>query len=37
MIEKSVKGKDTVLNIQGMTCASCVQTVEKALNKAEGI
>ena len=37
MIEKSIKGKDTILNIQGMTCSACVQTVEKALNKAEGI
>ncbi|KKN23730.1 hypothetical protein LCGC14_0901910, partial [marine sediment metagenome] len=37
MIEKIKNGKETILNIQGMTCASCVQTVEKALNKAEGI
>ncbi|KKK46039.1 MAG: Copper-exporting P-type ATPase A [Candidatus Lokiarchaeum sp. GC14_75] len=37
MIEKSIKGIDTILNIQGMSCAACVQTVEKALNKAEGI
>jgi Cu+-exporting ATPase len=37
MIEKSIKGKNTILNIQGMTCSACVQTVEKALNKAEGI
>ncbi len=37
MIEKSIKGKSTILNIQGMTCASCAQTVEKALNKGEGV
>ncbi|KKN62391.1 hypothetical protein LCGC14_0512530 [marine sediment metagenome] len=37
MIKKSIKGIDTILNIQGMSCAACVQTVEKALNKAEGI
>ncbi|HBR10282.1 TPA: heavy metal translocating P-type ATPase, partial [Candidatus Acetothermia bacterium] len=26
-----------ILKIGGMTCASCAQTVEKALNKAEGV
>ncbi|MFW5999027.1 MAG: heavy metal translocating P-type ATPase [Halanaerobiaceae bacterium] len=26
-----------ILNIGGMTCASCAATVEKALNKAEGV
>src|SRR5690625_4590643 len=25
------------LNIEGMTCASCVQTVERATNKLQGV
>ncbi len=37
MIEKIEQGKTTVLNIQGMHCASCAQTIAKALNKHEGI
>jgi P-type Cu+ transporter len=28
---------ETVLDIEGMTCASCVRRVEKALGKAEGV
>ena len=28
---------DTTLNIEGMTCASCVASVEKALNGVEGV
>ncbi|KKL66315.1 hypothetical protein LCGC14_2146220, partial [marine sediment metagenome] len=38
MIEESIEVKNTItIKIGGMSCASCVQTVEKALNKAEGI
>ena len=29
--------KETVLDIEGMTCASCVRRVEKALGKTEGV
>ena len=29
--------KEVILRIVGMTCASCVQTVEKALNKVPGV
>ncbi|MFH2028099.1 MAG: heavy metal translocating P-type ATPase [Nanoarchaeota archaeon] len=32
-----IGGKKIILQINGMTCASCVKTVEKALRKAEGI
>ncbi|MFX8797521.1 heavy metal-associated domain-containing protein, partial [Acinetobacter baumannii] len=28
---------ETVLDIQGMTCASCVSRVEKALSKTPGV
>ncbi len=27
----------TTLSVQGMTCSSCVNTVEKALNSVEGV
>ncbi|MFW9971354.1 MAG: heavy metal translocating P-type ATPase [Candidatus Odinarchaeota archaeon] len=37
MVEKIEQGKTTVLNILGMHCASCAQTITKALNKHEGI
>lgn len=37
MVEKIKQGKTTILNIQGMHCASCAQTITKALNKHEGI
>ncbi|MFX1232926.1 MAG: heavy metal translocating P-type ATPase [Promethearchaeota archaeon] len=37
MVEKVEEGKVTFLNIQGMHCASCAQTIEKALSKHEGI
>ncbi len=30
-------GEETVLDIQGMTCASCVRRVEKALARAPGV
>lgn len=29
--------KKVILKIGGMTCASCAQTIEKALNRAEGV
>ncbi|MFU8766323.1 MAG: heavy metal translocating P-type ATPase [Candidatus Methanoperedens sp.] len=29
--------KKTTLNITGMTCASCAQNIEKALNKVDGV
>ncbi len=29
--------RKAVLNISGMTCASCAQTIEKALNEQEGV
>lgn len=32
-----VEPKETTLDISGMTCASCVRRVEKALSKAEGV
>ncbi len=35
MIKESEK--NTILNIQGMFCAACAQTIEKALNKGKGI
>jgi heavy metal translocating P-type ATPase len=31
------KERELVLDIQGMTCASCVQKVEKALGKVDGV
>lgn len=31
------KDKNTVLEIEGMSCASCTQTVEKALNNTENV
>ncbi|MFQ6136497.1 MAG: heavy metal translocating P-type ATPase [Candidatus Hydrothermarchaeales archaeon] len=31
------EGENVILNIGGMTCASCSATVEKALNKVEGV
>ena len=37
MIEESIEVKKAILNIQGMFCAACAQTIEKALNKGEGI
>ncbi len=30
-------GEETILDIQGMTCASCVRRVEKALARASGV
>ena len=29
--------QQTILPIEGMTCASCVSTVERALNRVEGV
>ncbi len=37
MTEKVEKVRTTILNIQGMHCASCAQTITKALNKHKGI
>lgn len=31
------KGKTITLSISGMTCQSCANTVEKALNKVDGV
>lgn len=31
------KLKKATLKLEGMSCASCAQTIEKALNKAEGV
>jgi len=36
MNEEKNKDKKT-LNIEGMSCASCAQTIEKGLNKTEGV
>ena len=35
--KKEKKTRDITLKISGMTCASCAATVEKALNKLEGV
>lgn len=35
--EASIKTSKAVLNIDGMTCASCSQTVENTINKLEGV
>lgn len=35
--EAQLETKKTILKIGGMTCASCAQTIENALKKAEGI
>lgn len=33
----SDKSKTVTLNVQGMTCQGCASSVEKALNKVEGV
>lgn len=33
----AMPGQDTVLAIEGMTCASCVRRVERSLTKVEGV
>ncbi|MDW7662541.1 MAG: heavy metal translocating P-type ATPase [Bacillota bacterium] len=33
----SMKAKNEVLNINGMTCSSCAQAVEKSVSKVEGV
>ncbi len=35
--KKGEKTRDITLKISGMTCASCAATIEKALNKLEGV
>lgn len=35
--DASIKKTKTTLNIEGMTCASCSQTVENTTNKLEGV
>lgn len=35
--EAQLETKKTILKIGGMTCASCAQTIENALKKAEGV
>jgi len=37
MEDTQVKGAKVVLPIKGMTCASCAQTIEGALNKLDGV
>ncbi|MFX1469839.1 MAG: heavy metal translocating P-type ATPase, partial [Promethearchaeota archaeon] len=37
MIKETEQKKTVVLNIQGMHCAACAQTISKALNNNEGI
>ncbi|MHA2006696.1 MAG: heavy metal translocating P-type ATPase [Promethearchaeota archaeon] len=36
-IEKTIKLKKSIFNIQGMHCASCAQTISKAVSNLEGI
>ena len=36
-MHESTEPQETVLDIEGMTCASCVRRVEKALGKTEGV
>ena len=35
--DAALETKKTIIRIGGMTCASCVQTIENALKKTEGI
>ena len=35
--EATLETKKTIIRIGGMTCASCAQTIEKALKNAEGV
>ncbi|QTL97439.1 heavy metal translocating P-type ATPase [Iocasia frigidifontis] len=37
MAGKGIDLKKVTLRLEGMSCASCAQTVEKALNKAKGV
>src|SRR5690554_5852507 len=37
MVDKVVDLRKATLKIEGMSCASCAQNVEKALNKAKGV
>ena len=34
---KNMSNEKIILPISGMTCASCAMTIEKALNKTEGV
>lgn len=35
--QKAAEPNKVILKIEGMTCASCAQTIEKALNRTEGV
>lgn len=35
--QKAPESNKIILKIEGMTCASCAQTIEKALNRTEGV
>lgn len=35
--QKAPETNKVILKIEGMTCASCAQTIEKALNRTEGV
>ncbi len=37
MVERAIALKKAILQLEGMTCSSCAQTIEKALNKAKGV
>ncbi len=36
-VTTEVRAREVVLDIEGMTCASCVQKVESALGRVDGV